>query len=52
METILMILGKLEHFESLVKLARRYRDSEAGENQISMVSAPTAAWRICMNKTH
>jgi hypothetical protein len=40
METILMILGKLEHFESLVKLARRRRDSEAGENQVSMVSAP------------
>lgn len=52
METILMILGKLEHFESLVKLARRRRDSEAGENQISMVSAPTPAWRICINKTH
>jgi predicted aspartyl protease len=52
METILMILGKLEHFESLVKLARRRRDLEAGENQISMVSAPTPAWRICINKTH
>jgi hypothetical protein len=52
METILMILGKLEHFESLVKLARRRRDSEAGENQISMVSAPTAVWRICINNTH
>ncbi len=52
METILIILGKLEHFESLVKLARRRRDSEAGENQISMVSAPTAVWRICINNTH
>jgi predicted aspartyl protease len=52
MEIILMILGKLEHFESLAKLARRRRDSEAGENQISMVSAPTAVWRICINNTH
>jgi len=52
METILMILGKLEHFESLVKLARRPRDSEVGENQISMVSAPTTVWRICINNTH
>jgi hypothetical protein len=32
METILMILGELEHLESLVKLARRRRDSKANEN--------------------
>jgi hypothetical protein len=32
METILMIPGELEHLESLVKLARRRRDSEANEN--------------------
>jgi hypothetical protein len=32
METILMIPRKLEHLESLVKLARRRKDSEANEN--------------------
>ncbi len=32
METILMIPGELEHLESLVKLARRRKDSEANEN--------------------
>jgi hypothetical protein len=32
METILMIPGELEHLESLVKLARRKRDSEITEN--------------------
>jgi hypothetical protein len=39
METILMIPGELEHLESLVRLARQRRDSEAIENQVSMVSA-------------
>ncbi len=34
METILMIPGELEHLESLVKLARKKRDSEATENQV------------------
>ncbi|CAK9200204.1 unnamed protein product [Sphagnum troendelagicum] len=33
METVLMILGELEHLENLVKLARRRRDSETTENQ-------------------
>jgi len=39
METILMIPGELEHLESLVKLARRKRDPETTENQVSVVSA-------------
>jgi predicted aspartyl protease len=52
METILMILGELEHLESLVKLARRRRDSEANENQVSMVSAVPTLRKICINKTH
>jgi hypothetical protein len=39
METILMIPGELEHLESLVKLARRKRDSKTTENQVSVVSA-------------
>ncbi len=32
METVLMIPGELEHLESLVKLARRKKDSETTEN--------------------
>jgi predicted aspartyl protease len=51
METIFMIPGKLEHFESLVKLARRKRDSETTENQMSMVSALPSLRKICV-KTH
>jgi hypothetical protein len=39
METVLMIPGELEHLESLVKLARRKRDSETTKNQVSVVSA-------------
>jgi predicted aspartyl protease len=52
METILMIPGELEHLESLVKLARRKRDSETTENQVSMVSALPSLRKICVNKTH
>jgi hypothetical protein len=52
METILLIPGELEHLESLVKLARRRRDSEVDENQVSMVSAVPTLRRICINKTH
>jgi len=52
METVLMIPGELEHLESLVKLARRRKDSEANENQVSMVSVVPALRKICINKTH
>jgi bifunctional DNA-binding transcriptional regulator/antitoxin component of YhaV-PrlF toxin-antitoxin module len=52
METILMIPGELKHFESLVKLARRKRDSEATENQVSVVSTLPSLRKICVNKTH
>jgi predicted aspartyl protease len=52
METILMIPRELEHLESLVKLARRKRDSETTENQVSMVSATPSLRKICVNKTH
>jgi hypothetical protein len=52
METILMIPGELEHLESLVKLARRKRDSEANENQVSVLSAIPSLRKICVNKTH
>jgi len=52
METILLIPGELEHLESLVKLARRRRDAEVNEIQVSMVSAVPTLRRICVNKTH
>jgi hypothetical protein len=52
METVLMIPGELEHLESLVKLARRRRDSETTENQVSVVSATPSLRRICVSKTH
>jgi hypothetical protein len=52
METILMIPGELEHLESLVKLARRKRDSEANENQVSVLFAIPSLRKICVNKTH
>jgi predicted aspartyl protease len=52
METILLVLGELEHLESLVKLARRRRDSEANENQVSTASAVPTLTRICINKGH
>jgi len=52
METILMILGELEHLESLVRLARRKRDSETTKNQVLMVSTVLTLRKICINKTH
>jgi len=52
METILMIRGELEHLESLVKLARRKRDLETTENQVSVVFALLSLRKICVNKTH
>jgi hypothetical protein len=52
METVLMIPGELEHLESLVKLARRKRDSETTENQVSVVSATPSLRKICVSKTH
>jgi hypothetical protein len=52
METIMMIPGELEHLESLVKLARRKKDSEATENQVSIVSTVPWLRKIYINKTH
>jgi hypothetical protein len=52
METILLVPGELEHLESLVKLARRRKDSEMNENQVSMVSVEPTLRRICINKSH
>jgi hypothetical protein len=52
METILMILGELEHLESLVRLARRKRDVETTDNQVFVVSATLTLRWIRINKTH
>jgi predicted aspartyl protease len=52
METVLMIPGELEHLESLVKLARRKRDSETTENQVSVVSATPSLRKVYVSKMH
>jgi len=52
METVLMILGELEHLESLMKLARRKKDAKATNNQVSMVLATPTLRQISINKTH
>lgn len=52
METVLMIPRELEHLENLIKLAKRRRDSETPENQVSVVSASPSIWKICVSKSH
>jgi len=52
METVLMILGELEHLESLVKLAHRKKDAETVNDQVSVVSPIPAIRRIYVNKTN
>jgi predicted aspartyl protease len=52
METVMMIPGKLEQLENLVKVAKRKKDSEIESTQVSMVSAASTLRRICVNKTH
>jgi len=52
METVMMIPGELEHLENLVKVARRKKDAEAANTQVSMVSAVPALRRLRINKTH
>jgi len=37
METVLMIPKELEHLENLIKVARKKKDVEATNNQVSMV---------------
>jgi hypothetical protein len=51
MEIVLMIPRELEHLESLVKLARRKKDTESVSDQVSVVSHVPAIRRICVNKT-
>jgi predicted aspartyl protease len=52
METVMMIPGKLEHLENLVKVARRKKDEEAANTQVTMVSAVPTLRRLCISKTH
>jgi predicted aspartyl protease len=52
METVMMIPGELEHLENLVKVARKKKDTEDANTQVSMVSAVPAFRRLCINKTH
>jgi len=52
METVLMIPGELEHLENLVKVARKKKDVEAANNQVSMVLTTPTLRRIYINKTH
>jgi predicted aspartyl protease len=52
METFLMIPGKLEHLESLVKLARRKKDAKTVNDQVSVVSLVPTIRQICVNKTN
>ncbi len=51
METVLMIPGELEHLESLVKLARRKKDAESVNEQVSVASHVPTIRRLCVNKT-
>jgi hypothetical protein len=46
MEIILLILQELEELKILVKLAKRKRDEENRNSQISLVSPPTSTHRI------
>jgi len=52
METVMMIPRELEHLENLVKVARRKKDTEDANTQVSMVSVVPALRRLCINKTH
>jgi hypothetical protein len=52
METVLMILGELEHLESLVKLAHRKKDAETMTDKVFVVSPVPAIRRICVNRTN
>jgi hypothetical protein len=50
METILVILGELEYFEGLVKLARRIKDVEGQRNQVVVIHSTFAIQRVNVNK--
>lgn len=50
METILMIPNELEHLGNLMKLVRRKKDFELGDNQVFLVAAPIATQRFGLTK--
>jgi len=52
METMMMIPGELEHLESLVEVARKKKDVETANTQVSMVSAIPTLRRLSVNKAH
>ncbi len=52
METVMMIPGESEHLENLVKVARKKKDAEAGNTQVSMVSVVPTLRRLYISKTH
>jgi predicted aspartyl protease len=52
METVMMIPGELEHLENLVKVARKKKDTEAANTQVTMVSAVPTLRCLCISKTH
>ncbi len=52
METVMMIPGELEQLENLVKVARRRKDAEIENTQVSMVSSIPTLRKICVSKTH
>jgi predicted aspartyl protease len=52
METVMMIPGELEHLESLVKVARKKKDAEAANNQVTMVSVVPTIRRLSINNIH
>jgi predicted aspartyl protease len=52
METVMMIPGELEQLENLVKVARRKKDAELENTQVSMVSSIPTLRKICVSKTH
>jgi predicted aspartyl protease len=52
METILIILGKLEYLEGLVKLARRRKNAEGQRNQVTVIHSTPIIKKVSVKKTH
>ncbi|CAK9866321.1 unnamed protein product [Sphagnum jensenii] len=48
----MMIPGELEHLESLVKVARKKKDAETTNTQLSTVSAIPTLRRLSVSKSH
>jgi hypothetical protein len=52
MEIIMKVLGELEYFEGLVKLARKRKDEETRRNQATTINNTPTVRRIFVNKTY